>query len=482
LGDGLRVASFNVLNYFNGDGIGGGFPTARGADTPAEFARQQAKIVAAMVGLNADVMGLLEIENDGFGPTSAIQSLVNALNAATAPGTYAFINPGVGPIGGDQITVGMIYKPSAVTPVGAAAILDSSFVDPDGGGGFNSAVQRPSVAQTFMVNATGAVFTPVINHLKSKGSSAGGVGDNDAFDGQGFSNGTRTRAADTLMDWLATDPTGSADPDFLILGDLNAYAMEDPLGKIRIGADNVAGTADDFVSLVDATGYSFSFDGQFGSLDHALASSNLRGQVVGAADWHINADEPTVLDYNVEFKSAAQQLSLFAPDAYRASDHDPILVVLNLGRSLTGGTGADTLNGTTGNDQINGGAGRDTINGGAGNDIIIGGAGRDLLTGGPGADVFVYNSLLDAGDVVRDFVKGEDRLDISTLLASVGYTGSDPVGAGYLSVSLSAGRLLVNFDADGSAGAGVPRLLVELTGISSIDPHQLLDPGWMLPV
>jgi uncharacterized protein len=342
-------------------------------------------------------------------------------------------------------------------------------------------VQRPSVAQTFQVNATGAVFTPVINHLKSKGSSAGGAGDADALDGQGLSNGTRTRAADTLMDWLATDPTGSGDPDFLILGDLNAYAMEDPLGKIRVGADNVAGTADDFFSLVEASGYSFSFDGQFGSLDHALASGNLKSQVVGAADWHINADEPTVLDYNVEFKTAGQQTSLYAPDAFRASDHDPVLVVLNLGKSLAGDGGANTINGTTGNDQINGGAGRDTVNGSAGNDTITGGSGRDMLIGGPGADVFVYNSVLDAGDLVRDFAKGVDRLDISTLLKSVGYAGNDPVGAGYLSVSFSAGRLLVNFDADGSAGPGVPRLLVELTGVTSVDPHLLLDPSWALP-
>jgi predicted extracellular nuclease len=427
------VASFNVLNYFNGDGTGGGFPTSRGADSLAEFTRQQAKIVSALAGLNADIVGLIEIENDGYGPLSAIASLVNALNAVAGAGTYAYIDPGSADMGSDQIAVGFIYKPASVTPRGAAATLTSAFVDPDpdfpgGGDGFNSGQQRPSLAQTFEVNATGAVFTPVINHLKSKGSSAGGAGDADIGDGQGLSNGTRARAADTLVDWLKTDPTGSGDADFLILGDLNAYAMEDPVREIRSGADDTAGTDDDYASLVGSAGYSYGFNAQWGSLDHALASVGLQSQVTGAADWHINADEPEVLDYNVENKTVGQQTTLFAPDAYRSSDHDPVVVGLNLGLVKTGTPANDLVVGSSGNDTLGGGAGRDTISGGAGRDTIIGGSGRDVLNGGADADRFVYTSLVDAGDVIEDFQLGLDRLVIAQLLTSVGYTGSDPVG------------------------------------------------------
>lgn len=476
VGGSLRVASFNVLNYFNGDGAGGGFPTSRGADSAAEFARQQTKIVSAILGLDADIVGLLEIENDGYGALSAIASLVNALNAAAGAAVYAFINPGAADMGTDQIAVGFIYKPGTVTPVGAARTLTSAFVDPDndsGIDGFNSSQQRPTLAQTFSVNATGAVFTPVINHLKSKGTSAGGVGDADILDGQGLSNGTRTRAADTLMDWLKTDPTGSGDKDFLILGDLNAYAMEDPVRKIIAGADDVAGTADDYSLLDSVSGYSYSFDGQMGSLDHALASGNLVSQVTGAADWHINADEPEALDYNVENKSLAQQASLYAGDAYRASDHDPVVVGLNLGITRTGGIGNDVLIGTAGNDALFGGPGRDTLSGGAGDDVIDGGSGRDLLLGGPGRDSFVFHSALDFGDRIDDFQLGIDKLVVADLLAAAGFTGN-PATAGYVTATVSGTTTAVSYDADGSAGPALARLMVELAGVQTTDVALLL--------
>ena len=109
---------------------------------------------------------------------------------------------------------------------------------------------RPSLAQTFEVNATGARFTVVVNHLKSKGSDCDDVGDPDLGDGQGNCSQTRTAAAEALVDWLATDPTGSGDPDFLIIGDLNSYAQEDPIDAIKAGADDIAGTADDYTNLI----------------------------------------------------------------------------------------------------------------------------------------------------------------------------------------------------------------------------------------
>ena len=122
----MRISAFNVLNYFNGDGLGGGFPTARGADNAAEFSRQRNKIIPAIHALNADVIGLMEIENDGYGATSAIADLIKGLNQLAGAGSYAFINPGVSKVGTDEISVGIIYKPAKVTAVGSVAILDSS--------------------------------------------------------------------------------------------------------------------------------------------------------------------------------------------------------------------------------------------------------------------------------------------------------------------------------------------------------------------
>ena len=319
VGGNLRVASFNVLNYFNGNGSGGGFPTSRGATNLNEFNRQRDKIIAALVAINADVVGLIEIENDGYGSLSAIQDLVNGLNAATAPGTYAFINPGVSQIGTDAIAVGLIYKPASVTPSGAAQILDSSD-DPL----FLDTKNRPALAQTFSQNGTGEKFTIVVNHFKSKGSACTDVSDPDTGDGQGNCNITRTNAATALVNWLATDPTGSNDSDFLIVGDLNSYAMEDPIAAIT-----GAGYTDLGNSLPNA--YSYVFEGQVGTLDYALASPSLTAQVNSVTEWHINSDEPRALDYNEEFKTANQISLYYNADPYRSSDHDPVVVGLNLG-------------------------------------------------------------------------------------------------------------------------------------------------------
>ncbi|WP_420628386.1 ExeM/NucH family extracellular endonuclease [Candidatus Leptofilum sp.] len=319
VGGTLTVASFNVLNYFNGDGSGGGFPTSRGADSLSEFNRQRDKIIAALADIDADIVGLIEIENDGYGSQSAIQDLVNGLNAATAPGTYAFINPGVSQIGTDEIAVGFIYKPASVTPSGAAAILDSS-VDPL----FLDAKNRPALAQTFSQNGSGETFTIVVNHFKSKGSACDDVGDPDLGDGQGNCNVTRTNAATALVNWLATDPTSSGDTDFLIVGDLNAYAMEDPITAIT-----GAGYTDQGNSQPNA--YSYVFTGQYGTLDYALSSPSLTSQVSGVTTWHINSDEPRALDYNEEFKTANQISLYYSADAYRSSDHDPVVIGLNLG-------------------------------------------------------------------------------------------------------------------------------------------------------
>jgi uncharacterized protein len=317
VGGEVRVASFNVLNYFNGDGLGGGFPTARGAETQFELDRQEAKIVNAIATLDADAVGLMELENDA-GPNSAIAELVAALNDATAPGTYAFVDTGI--VGTDAIKVGLLYQPSVVTPVGSFAVLDSS-VDPR----FIDTKSRPAIAQTFESVADAARVTVVVNHLKSKGSDCNDVGDPDTGDGAGNCNVTRRLAAEALVDWLASDPTGSGDDDVLIIGDLNSYAKEDPIDVLLAG-----GYADLVQDEIGPSAYSYVFDGESGYLDYALASAALTGQVTGVGEWHINADEPIVMDYNTNFKSPGQIDSLFAPTPFRASDHDPVLIGLNL--------------------------------------------------------------------------------------------------------------------------------------------------------
>lgn len=325
VGGTLHVASFNVLNYFttldgNGSICGPGMDQGcRGADSQDEFDRQRTKLITALLTLDADIVGLVEIENNS---TAALQSIVDGLNVTAGAGSYDFINNGT--IGDDAIRVGLIYQTASVTPFGSSAILDSS-VDPL----FNDEKNRPALGQSFQEIATAGVFTVAINHLKSKGAPCDDVGDPDIGDGQANCNSTRTDAAIALTNWLATDPTGSGDTDSLILGDLNAYLREDPV----IAIEN-AGYTNLLDTFVVGDAYSFLFNGQIGTLDHALSSADLTGQVTGAAAWHINADEADATDYNLDF---GRNPDIFdGAILYRASDHDPIVVGLSLRGDLDG--------------------------------------------------------------------------------------------------------------------------------------------------
>ncbi|MBX3012508.1 MAG: ExeM/NucH family extracellular endonuclease [Caldilineaceae bacterium] len=325
----LRVAGMNLLNFFNTfsgctQGVGGATTDCRGANAQAEFDRQWPKTVAAIIGTEADIMGINEIENDGYGASSAIQTLVTQLNAATAPGTYAFIDVDtatgqVNALGTDAIKVGLLYKPASVTPVGQTAALNSvAFVN----GGDSAPRARPALAQAFQENASGERIVVTVNHFKSKGSACDTP---DAGDGQGNCNLVRANSATALVTWLASDPTGTGETDNLIIGDLNSYAKEDPITVIEN-----AGYTNLIATFLGPDAYSYVFDGQWGYLDHALASATLLSKVAAVSDWHINADEPSVLDYNTDFKTANLQTTLYAPDVFRIADHDPVLVDLAL--------------------------------------------------------------------------------------------------------------------------------------------------------
>lgn len=337
----LTVAAMNTLNFFITPDYPAGNPTVdnkcgpsntlecRGwdFDQPTEFDRQRDKLIKALAGINADVLGLNELENSGgVDALTDPNGIVAGLNDELGAGTYEAIV--TGSIGTDAIRVGLIYKPALVTPVGTFKVLTTA-IDPR----FVDTRSRPALAQTFEENATGERFTVVVNHLKSKGSGCADIGDPDLGDGQGNCSQTRRAAAEALVDWLATDPTGSGDPDFMIAGDLNSYAKEDTIDEIIQGADDIDDSADDWTNLIESYmgtfAYSYTFDGQAGYLDHALSNATLTGQVTGATEWHINSDEPDVVDYDTTFKPPAQE-ALWQENAYRTSDHDPVLVGLEL--------------------------------------------------------------------------------------------------------------------------------------------------------
>jgi len=332
----LTVASFNVLNYFItlDDGVNdicspSGTMECRGADTAEELLRQHNKIVAALATIDADIFGLMEIENESpLGEGDAVEALVNGLNAVVGAGTYDYIKTGA--IGTDAIKVALIYKPVSVTPVGNHQILTST-IDPD----FVDTLNRPTLAQVFISNSGGDPFVVAVNHLKSKSCpTAGAPGVNpldfDQQDGAGCWNYTRELAAQAMVNWL----DGFADVDnILIIGDLNSYDKEDPISLIKLGPDGVIDTDDDYFDMMHEIqgdeAYGYLYGSQIGYLDYALVNKMFQDNVVDVNFWHINADEPDLIDYDMSFKKDAQD-AIYAPDAYRSSDHDPVIITLRL--------------------------------------------------------------------------------------------------------------------------------------------------------
>jgi hypothetical protein len=321
----LKVASFNLLNFFNGDGAGGGFPTARGAATLGAFRLQMRKILQAIVQLDADILGLQELENDGGGIRSAAQELVDSLNALRGAGTYALSNPGVR-FGADQIVVGIIYKTAKVRVDGGPVFFNSS------SGIFLQ--NRLPLAQTF-IDQRGERFTLVVNHLRSKLGEGTGL-NADILDGQGPFNQVRTDGIQEILSWVQSDPTRSGDPDFVLLGDFNAYEQEDPLRLLEAAG---------YLNIIPA-GQSKDFDGFLGDLDHIFVSPSMARQFVAGAKWNINSVESlSRFQYD-----AADLLPGTADDPigdpFRCSDHDPVVASFTLGvtRSLIQGVVSQVSN------------------------------------------------------------------------------------------------------------------------------------------
>ena len=300
----LRVVGMNLHNYFNGDGKGQGFPTPRGAETIDEFQRQRARIGAAIEALDPHVLAVMELENDGFGPYSAAQDFIQLASDATI-NPWKVTRPVDDNTGTDKITVGLFYRSDRLQAVGPAQTL----VGPE----FERS--RQPQAQLFRQIPGGDSLLIVINHLKSKGSCPDSGEDADQGDGQGCWNPMRRVAAEKMSAWAKQLAASMGTGNILVLGDMNAYRNEDPIGAIRNAG---------FTELMERNPlptYSFVYSGQHGTLDYAFASDALLGQVQRADIWHANTAFPTHLEL---------------PQPWLGfSDHDPVIVVLSLRHSST---------------------------------------------------------------------------------------------------------------------------------------------------
>ena len=295
VGGDVRLGAFNVLNYFTS-------LNERGADDPAELQRQTDKLVAALIAGGADAYGLIEIENDGG---STAQALVDAVNAALGTAMWAVVPDPASGVGTDQIKQAIIYRPGVLDLVASAS--DPSQVH-----------DRPPVAATFRHRDSGEVFSMVVVHFKSKGSCPP-AGDID--EGYGCWNLRRAAQTQATLDFAADVADDADDPDVLVVGDLNAYRAEPPVTAFaRAGWVNLD------EALPEEERYTYVYFGESGTLDYALASPSLAEQVSGMVNWHINADEPPVIDYDLTYNPS----HLYRPFPFRSSDHDPVLVGLEL--------------------------------------------------------------------------------------------------------------------------------------------------------
>lgn len=317
LAAGNDVASFNVLNYFN---TFGDSAKLRGATNAEEFALQTAKIVDAILDLDAAVLGLIELENDYEDDDPSIQTLVDALNDKAGAGTYDWVRvdgllteDGFGGLGTDAIANGIIYQPDRATPIGDAATFDIDALLR----GEDTDNNRWPVSQTFAIN--GETVTVVVNHFKSKGSSCDdtivpdGFGDGMDDPQTGSCDLVREYAAERLLKWVRTKPTGAKTPDTLVVGDLNSYEEEDPI-EIFLKAGYR-----DVVARFDDDAFTYKFDGRFGRLDYILASPSAKRLVRDAEVWQANSPEPYGYLYFNEPIDAT---------AYASSDHDPVVAAL----------------------------------------------------------------------------------------------------------------------------------------------------------
>lgn len=297
----LRVVSLNVHNYFNGNGRGSDFPTPRGAKTPAEFAAQRERFRALLALLQPQVVAVQELENDGFDAGSAAADFIEDLRQATGE-SWEVATPEASIIGTDQITVGLFYRADTLRAVGPAMLLDAAPFD---------LLNRVPLAQVLEQTSNGARLLVSVNHFKSKGGCPDQGRDQDQNDGQGCWNSARLAAARALAPWLLSLADQRAQGKALLLGDLNAYRMENPVQYLL-----AEGFRDLTASIGERHQYSYTYAGESGTLDHALATPALLQDLESAQILNINAGFPPRME--------------LSPAWLRSSDHDPVVIDLRL--------------------------------------------------------------------------------------------------------------------------------------------------------
>ncbi len=296
----LKVCGFNLEYYLTSTN------SNMGPRTQEEMNRQHAKIVDALIAIDADIYGLVEIEQG----QAALSKLAQALNAATSSSRYTYVTDNT-TASGTYTKAGYLYRSDKVAPYGNLRTINSP-----------TPLFRKQL-QAFNLKSNNERFILSVNHFKAKSGCPSSGADADQGDGQGCFNATRVKEANAVISAVNSNKGSYGDDDVLVIGDLNAYAKEDP-----ITAFVNAGYTDMLQYFHTDSAYTYVYRGEAGYLDHALANESMSKQITGVTPFHINADEESVYGYSG---------SKYQADMFRSSDHDPVIVGIALGYNANGG-------------------------------------------------------------------------------------------------------------------------------------------------
>ncbi|MFC7685759.1 chitobiase/beta-hexosaminidase C-terminal domain-containing protein [Ureibacillus sp. GCM10028918] len=308
--DKLTVASYNVEN----------FSTKTDADKVTKLAEA---IVANMK--TPDIIGLTEVQdNDGetdSGTVDASQSAQVLIDKIVALGGPEYVYTDIAPADkqeggapGGNIRVGFLYNPERVklaegtkgTATEAVAYEDGQLtlnpgrIDPT-----NSAFDNSRVPLAAQFEFKGENVIVVANHFNSKGGDQPLYGKNQPpvlssevqrMQIAGVVNGF-------VKDVLAENPEANV----VLLGDFNDFEFSNPLQTLK------GNELTNMIELVPAEErYSYSYQGNAQVLDHILVSNNLASNT-----------KVDIVHINSAFMEAHG----------RASDHDPVMVQIDLTKS-----------------------------------------------------------------------------------------------------------------------------------------------------
>ena len=272
----LLVCGFNLENYYMTMG-------SMGAQTEAQHAIQRQKVSKALKRINADIYGLVELQQGD----EAIAEIVADLNKNLPERNYQYFHDGAS---GTFQKVDYVYDANVVKPISSSPAET------------NVEVQNRKKMMCFIEIATGERFIYSINHFKAMNT-----GDEER----------RVNEAKAVMKLYNSyrQARSVADKDVLIMGDLNCYAFTRPIQAF---------TENGFIDLHRAfhadSSYSYMFGGMASYIDHAIVNATIYKQITGMSGYHINSDEDDRYTYD---KSGD-------PSMFRCSDHDPVLVGLKL--------------------------------------------------------------------------------------------------------------------------------------------------------